>query len=525
MGANPIDVAKALPTGAFLSGLQFRDEKGQWVRFNKPSRNQRHMLRDLTAVNPDTGRPHSTVVSVASRQMGKSTLALGHELCRLYQATDPVSTLLATNYDTTNTELWERLGDMYTTLPPELRRSMIRSNQRILQFADSRAKIRCVSSKSPAGVRSGTFQRFIGDEVAYWHDAEALNADITSAMHVGPHSQSIYVSTPNGPGGLFHEIVRKAQAAVLAGDPDVRFHFWKWTEHDSYTAEPPRGWEPEQDEVDLAIAHEMTLGQLWWRRQKIRGVKGIGLDRFRREYPLTVDEGFLTFAGGWFDTDYLNALSAGLAPVASQQRVWHPPQPGRRYVAGIDPSWCNGGDYAVCQILDEDGEQCAVLGVNTGGELAFADDAAALCAAYKARAMCEWNPGGAGPVIIRRLAALGVKLWERPLAPGKSRRTDENTHWTTSHGSKESAYSHARNMVNNDRTTINDWQTLHEMMHIREVNGVIGGQDGVTDDHAMAYVLALENLKTLPAPPVVKPGWSRRKVVAAKDPWAATRLG
>ena len=75
--------------------------------------------------------------------------------------------------------------------------------------------------------------------------------------------------------------------------------------------------------------------------------------------------------------------------------------------------------------------------------------------------------------------------------------------WTTTHGRKQEAFSHHRRMVNGDAFDLCDRQLVMELMHIREVNSKIEGQDGYNDDHAMAHVLAEWCRKDLPGGRVV----------------------
>ena len=70
--------------------------------------------------------------------------------------------------------------------------------------------------------------------------------------------------------------------------------------------------------------------------------------------------------------------------------------------------------------------------------------------------------------------------------------------WVTTSGNKEEAYGHARQMINGDALELNDHVTIQELLHIREEDGRIEGQDGYHDDHAMALVLAEWNRRTIP---------------------------
>ena len=162
------------------------------------------------------------------------------------------------------------------------------------------------------------------------------------------------------------------------------------------------------------------------------------------------------------------------------------------YAIGADPSWCNGGDFAVAQVLDRTGRQCATLSMKRGGEQLFAERLSELSYAYnKARVLCESNPGGAGRNVIRILNRDSVPVWKRHI-----KKTYKD--WVTTSGNKEEAYGHARQMINGDALELNDHVTIQELLHIREEDGRIEGQDGYHDDHAMALVLAEWNRRTIP---------------------------
>ena len=316
-----------------------------------------------------------------------------------------------------------------------------------------------------------------------------------------------------------------ALEAQRNGDKNVRFRFFKWSDHAAYRAEVPQGWEPDQGEWDLQQRHNLTIEQLYWRHDKIHGVNGIGLRRFRREYPLTVEDGFAIFDGSWFDSDYLNQVISTIKPVQGELRIYERPYPGMNYSIGVDPSWCTGGDYAVAQVLSADGRQVASLSMNQGGEILFSQKAIDLAAHYnKARALIEANTGGAGPVVIREFIKAGIPLWHRPAAPGaKASKTPK--YWTTTRGSKEEGYAHLRQLVNGDALELRDLTTVQELMHIREINCKIEGQDGYHDDHADALMLAAWNLRNMPESKVV-PRRSRRRYYARKNPFSNTvRVG
>jgi hypothetical protein len=504
----------------FTSGLMVPDKYGAWVRLGADvTPPARQIMADLLG-------PATTLWYNKSRQIRASTTVLAWAFTRLYWATNPIGAVLATNYDSTNEELWGRLRGYYDRLPVSMQRDLQKHNGRMMQFARSGSRIKCLSSKSPAGARSGTNQITIADEVAYWYNAEKLWADLSSTQVEDASTRTIGLSTPNGPGGLHHEKFMACRAAMRRGDPNVIARFFEWWKQPEYATPPAPGWEPTQEEFAFGELYGLTPAQLYWRHDKIHGPKGIGLAQFRREFPSTEEEGFLNFGGSWFDAELLSAIEAVLLSrrqVVGELRVYARPRPGVVYAVGVDPSLCSGGDSAVAQVLDDEGRQCATLSTNTGGVERFADMVAEVAEAYNhARVLCEWNPQGGGNIVIARLEQLGTKLWYADPEPGE-KATTKRKHWVTGHGNKHAAYSHARQMVNGNVWELNDVSTVQQMLHVREEDGTIEGRDGVHDDEAMALVLAGWNLRTLPKVVRDPQPWRPKRSVAGGDLWGATR--
>lgn len=504
-------------TSEFVSRLRLVDEKGSDRSFDQPFSEQVLALEDFMS-------PAETVVHYKPRQIGDTTVAMAYNFDYLYWCPDAVRCLVvADSYESTDA-IFGRVKHFYRSLPTMLQREVGRSNRRELLFSDTNAGFRCMTAGGKSEARGWTYQRLHADELAFWPNAEEIWASITSTLHVGPHLKKIIISTADGPGNLFHKKVLAAMEAQRNGDRNVKFRFFRWSDHLSYSALPPDGWEPDQEEYELAQLHGLTREQLYWRHEKIHGVNGIGLYKFRREYPLTVEDGFAIYDGSWFDADYLNEVLSSLVGVEGDLRIYERPYPGISYSLGVDPSWCNGGDYAVAQVLSQDGRQVASLSMNRGGEILFATRAVELAMHFnKAKTLIESNPGGAGPVVIREFQKHGIPLWTRPPAPGQH-VSKTPKFWTTTRGSKEEAYAHLRQMVNGDAITLRDVTTVQELMHIREVNGRIEGQDGYHDDHADALMLAEWNRKSLPTSSARTKSRPKR-YYAARSPWNTTATG
>ena len=343
-----------------------------------------------------------------------------------------------------------------------------------------------------------TYQRLICEEMAFWPNPEDTWASVQATQHEGPYNKTFIISTSNGPGNLYHRKVLDAQRAYMAKDPKVRFRFFPWFDHRTYRRTPPVDWEPTQEEHLLGEKWGLDWAQLFWRHWKTHGPKGIGEKLFRRHYPFDVEDGFAEFEGAWFNVVLLQEIFNELQPKQGEVRVFKKPIPGVPYAAGLDPSWCLGGDYAVLQILSPDGEQVCCFSTNVGGEDRFARIASEILLRYNnAQVLLEDNAGGGGLTMRKILQGEGRRLWRKPPDPHK-RRSSVPTYWVTNNANKAEAYAHLRQMVNGDALELHDWYTVQELMHIQEEKGVIEGKDGMPDDHADALYMAEWCRRTLP---------------------------
>lgn len=482
----------------FISRLQIVDQSGVEHQFNKPYAEQVVSMEDFL-------RGHKMIVHCKPRQIGDSTVGNAWNFSYGYRCLDPIRTLIMANDADATDSLFRCLKHFHDSLPTILKRPLKRSNRKEMEFADTGVIWRCLTAGGRGQGRAWTHQRLHADEVAFWPNDESVWASVTSTLHEGPHKQIFVTSTPNGPGGLYHRLVMQAMA-----DPETCFRFFRWADHAAYRMKPPADWEPTQEEADLASLHGLDILQLYWRHQKIWGGQGIGQAQFRREYPLTVEEGFLEFAGSWFDVGYLNEVLSTLRPWSDSEaelRVHEQPETGMTYAIGADPSWGTGGDWAVAQVVSHDARHVACFRTRSRTPEDFAFHVARLSMHYnKARVLPEGNPGGGGQVLVAKLREMGVPMWFDPQT-GKV--------WKTTGGSKGRMYSHLRQMVDSDAMTLMDFETVQELMHIRDSEGSIEGQDGMHDDMADALALAVWNLRSLPDPvgPSVFPFKRRRKAL------------
>lgn len=466
-----------------VNGLQIPNKDGAYVPMG--SRPYHEQLEFAKAYDL-----YDSILVLKARQCGLTTInaALGFD--RIYRARGPRKMLMVADCADTNRAQWGKIRGFNKRLPGFLQRSLQASNRKELVFEDTDAGIQVITARGDGAGTGWTYQDLFLDELGKWPEsfAEEVYGSVTSTQVKGPGNKTVIASTPTGPGTLFHRKVVGALESNRRGDSSMAFLFFPWFKNPDYTMEPPPNWSPTHEQYKDALKWGLTSQQIYWKDWKIHNpVDGIGLKHFKRDYPETEEDGFLILSGSWFDQDYLNTTMASLSHASDELRIYHPPEPGVHYCAGIDGAWCNGGDDAVCQILDASGRQVATFSTNEGGEIRFAQMASELLAVYnKPLVLVEANQGGAGLNILRILKGDGHRIWLKE--PQKMGR-DPKYFFTTAN-TKMQVYSHLRQEVNADVLELNDRSTVMQLLHIREENGTIEGRDGVKDDESMALALA-----------------------------------
>ena len=448
----------------FIARLKFEDASANLISFRNPFSEQ------IALVDAYNDPYVKTIVVLKPRQIGISTVNCADTFFETYTARKPLRTLLVADHSKTTKSLFHKFVTFNDNLPRKLREAnpfRVNKVDKTLVSSRTGALIDHLTARGDTHGRGWTYQRLIAEELAFWQHPEDVWAGLRSTLHDGPDSKVIIISTPNGPGDFYHGRVMAAMEAERQGDRTIRFIFSKWSDHDVYRKEPTRGWEPNEEEFQLMQSHDLDMSQIFWRHEMIYGVEGLGERRFRREFPLTIEDGFIVLEGAWFDVDYLNEVLNELPPERQGElRIYIKPELDMDYVIGCDPSWCTGGDYSVACVMDEKGRQCAVLSCKEGGEDLFGEKLNDLARYYhRARVLTEANTGGAGRVIIKQLLRENTPIWRDP----------KGNDWITHRGNKEMAYSFARQLVNSDAFEINDHQTIQELMHVREEKNRIEG--------------------------------------------------
>ena len=237
-------------------------------------------------------------------------------------------------------------------------------------------------------IRGGTVQRLHITESAFIKDRQKLKAGSKQAV---PLTGWISEETTANGFNEFYDDYEFARNNKRPNDQDYRAYFYAWVEDPEYTL-PGKIDEYLADELEVKrIAKEqygidITDGQLIWRRwkkdelrQKHIGAGLSGEQLFNQEYPLTWLIAFQSGAGNIFDAVKIDNIVPvdpmmvipGLNWLAAnypnnQQIVekynaliklgvwfWDLPNPGEKYIIGVDPSDGTGSDSGVIDVWNE----------------------------------------------------------------------------------------------------------------------------------------------------------------------------
>lgn len=232
--------------------------------------------------------------------------------------------------------------------------------------------------------RSGTVNRLHITEAAYIKDYAELVAG--SKQAVPKEGRISEESTANGY-NVFYDLYTSSKSNQELGEYAYKTYFYGWHENAEYTLDG--AIENKTDaEVELQQAHNLTDGQLLWRRWKVSELAAEGSSNgltgeqlFKQEYPTTDLEAFQNASGSVFDQEQVAAVipkkpiqntnnTELQALIDKRVQVWIKPQkkqnkideqtkkiqavPAHEYVIGVDPSGGESADYAAISVWDCD---------------------------------------------------------------------------------------------------------------------------------------------------------------------------
>lgn len=289
-----------------------------------------------------------------ARQRGVSTYFLARFLVKCLSQENTNAVVISHETEATQRLLARVRFFLDTIRGPKAEISNMSAN--MIGFARTNSTFFIGTAGARAFGRGDTITHLHCSELAFWPDAKTLLVGLLQAV---PKSGEIAIeSSGNGAGNEYHGRCMDASARLS----NWQLHFLPFQDDEGYTdilteeqeAEILRTLDPELEEPELSSI--LTPGQLAWRRRKIIDDFSWDLDKFKQEYPMSLDECFLASGRGIFTKINFVPTSAW-KPHPEDRRLkvldGHP-NPTHRYLLGGDVAAGVGSDRSVWQIIDID---------------------------------------------------------------------------------------------------------------------------------------------------------------------------
>jgi hypothetical protein len=414
---------------------------------------QEDMVRDF----------HSNRFCIAKmpRQVGKTTTTVGYMLwCVLFQEEYTVGILA--NKGQLAQDILGKIQKAYEYLPIWLQQGIITWNKRSLELENG-SKIFAYAT-SAAGVRGGTYNLIFLDEFAFvpHNMATEFFTSTYPVVSSGKTSKVIIVSTPNGL-NLFYKMWKDATEG-RSNYKTIEVH---WSQV------------PGRDFV--------------WKEETIRNTSE---EQFRQEFETEFIGSTATLISG----SKLKTLAYS-NPVESQEGldIFIRPQPGRMYIACVDPSEGVEQDYSTINVLDVTDSpyvQVAKYRSNKIPLLFLPTIIYSLAKKYnEAFVLIETNSIGKQVVDIMHYDLEYENIYKvehhhikgQSISGGFKRAASFGVRTTKS--VKKIGCANLKTLVENDKLIIHDFDTIAEMNTFSRYLDTYRAEEGNNDDLVMGLVL------------------------------------
>ena len=422
------------------------------------------------------------VVVLKSRQIGCSTLIRAYFLWKAYISEEPISHAIISYTRDSADHLHSIDKGFYLGLPKSLQRKLSKSSARTLEFSDTGSTLRSFTASGKGGAtRSFTFSSAHISEFAFFDDAEELLANVLSSTGAG---QIVIETTPNKPGDKFHELIMGAPGNGW------ELCFFPWYQHKNYQKKSqfhqPQVPSMTDEEENIMETFGLSKAQMYWRRTQINTM---GIEKFRREFPATIDEAFFINSNMYFPMDILDTCEV-LDLGSHHHRHYSELVRGDKYAMGVDVAHGVGGDYSTITIVSATTRQIMYhYRNNTITPAQFAE--------VVAETYYEWGEpftivesNGPGGTVIYRLEEMGVRnLWY----------DERGRPWKTVKHNKVAILDYMKECICDRIVNTLDKNLWQEMRGMEITKDAPANHDG-HDDLIIATALALWSAKINPAP-------------------------
>jgi hypothetical protein len=418
-------------------------------------------------------------INMMPRQTGKTTCASIY--LAWYAMFIPDQTILVAAHKYTGAqEIMSRIRFVYESCPDHIRAGVTSYNKQSIEFENG-SRIVAQTTTGNTG-RGMSISLLYCDEFAFVQPniAEEFWTSISPTLATG--GRAIITSTPNSDEDTFATIWKQAENKFDEHGNEQElgsngFHSFisHWSEH------------PDRDDA--------------W---KVEEVGRIGEEKFRREYGCE----FLVF-----DETLINSLKLatmeGVSPIINmgQVRWYKKPIPGKSYIVGLDPSMGTGGDHAAIQIIElPNYEQIGEWQHNTTaipGQIRVLTD---ICKYIESECLGDstiyWSVenngiGEACLIVINDFGEENIPglFISEPMKKGHVRKFRKG--FNTTHGSKTTACSRLKTMIENDKLTVKSKALISELKAYIAAGSSFQAKPGYNDDLVSSLLLTIRMMAVM----------------------------
>ena len=418
-------------------------------------------------------------INMMPRQTGKTTCASIY--LAWYAMFIPDQTILVAAHKYTGAqEIMSRIRFVYESCPDHVRAGVTSYNKQSIEFENG-SRIVAQTTTGNTG-RGMSISLLYCDEFAFVQPniAEEFWTSISPTLATG--GRAIITSTPNSDEDTFATIWKQAENKFDEHGNEQElgtngFHSFisHWNEH------------PDRDEE--------------W---KVAEVGRIGEEKFRREYGCE----FLVFDETLINSIKLAAMEGENPLINMGQTRWYKkPSPSYTYCVALDPSMGTGGDNAAIQVFELPSyEQVAEWKHNTtaipGQIRVLSDICNYIVTETKNPNGCYWSVenngiGEACLIVINDFGEENIPglFVSESIRKGHVRKFRKG--FNTTHGTKITACSRLKTMVENNKMIVNSKPLISELKGYVATGSSFQAKSGIGDDLVSATLLAIRMMDVL----------------------------
>ena len=496
--------------------IKTKDQQTVPLKFNTAQYLIYKRIKQLKAQN----KPIRMII-LKARQEGVSTLCEGLIFERTARFENSNSLIVAHEPESTDA-IFSMSKLFYDLLPFDVKPMRRYDNKKQMVFENPDEKGRTnnpglrsrmvISTADKTKIGRGlTIHNFHGSEVAFWKNAKALMLSVLQSIPSLPNTAVFLESTANGFGGdgeYFYQMVQDS----LAGKNEFELIFLPWHLMPEYSqpfandADKKKFAESlDEYEKELRVKENLTYEQLKWRRWATQNLCGGDTDKFKQEYPATIEESFVASSKAVIPKQYIEAQSKFVRqPIRKLDDILIYEEPNLKhfYSLGADPSEGIGQDDSAITVIDK------MTGREVGSYIGqiqpdlFAKKIRQSAELFNnALAVIEINNHGLA--VINALKTEYSNIYQRTVFDKVTNTKRKELGWKTSQTTKPLMVDDFIAGLRDDDIGLSSQSTVSQMMtfvHTSESNKYgMGAETGQKDDALISAMLAWQGLKELPS--------------------------